>query len=89
MVQNLSTASGMSSGETFVATLGKIPLVDLAVFGDPVLLAGELAILNFELKTKILIEENLHSKIPEGAKVKELGELEIAGDNHVVYEYLR
>lgn len=80
---------GMASGETFVSTLGKIPLVDLTVFGDPVLLARELAILNFELKTRILIEENLYAKLPPEAKVKELGELEIVGDNHVVYEYLR
>ncbi len=80
---------GLASGETFVSTLGKVPLVDLAIFGEPVLVARELAIWNFELKTKILMEEGLKDHLPQGSKIKELGELEIVGKKYTVYEYLR
>lgn len=80
---------GLASGETLVSTIGKVPLVDLAVFGDPVLLARELALLNFELKTRILMEQRLYKHLPADTKVRELGELEIVGKKYVVYEYLR
>lgn len=80
---------GLASGETLISTIGKVPLVDVAVFGDPVLLARELALLNFELKTRILMEQGLYKHLPADAKVRELGELEIVGKKYIVYEYLR
>lgn len=80
---------GLASGETLLSTLGSVPLVDLAVFGQPVLLARELALLNFELKTKILLEGGLKDSVPPDSKLRELGELEIIGEKHLVYEYLR
>lgn len=80
---------GLASGETLLSTLGSVPLVDLAVFGQPVLLARELALLNFELKTKVLLEGGLKDYVPADSKLRELGELEIIGEKHLVYEYLR
>lgn len=80
---------GLAGGETLITTLGKVPLVDLAIFGSPVLVARELALLNFELKTKILLEGLLVEHMPSGSKVREMGELEIVGAKHTVFEYLR
>jgi adenylate cyclase len=81
---------GLASGETFVSTLGKVPLVDLAAFGKPLIWARQLALMNFEQKTKmILIEEGIFNHLPSQSKARELGELEIVGEKHEVYEYLR
>jgi class 3 adenylate cyclase len=81
---------GLASGETFVSTLGKVPLVDLAAFGKPLIWARQLALMNFEQKTKmILIEEGVFNHLPPESKARELGELEIVGEKHTVYEYLR
>lgn len=81
---------GLASGETFVSTLGKAPLVDLAVFGTPVVWARQLALMNFEQATKmILIEDGVYKRLPEGSKAKEMGELDIVGETHTIYEYLR
>jgi hypothetical protein len=80
---------GIATGETLVSTLGKVPLVDLAVFGDPIILARQLALMNFEQKTRILVEEGIIKYMPQGAKVRELGVLEIVDLERTVYEYLR
>lgn len=89
-IGEFSLGIGLASGETFVSTLGKVPLVDLAVFGEPLVWACQLALTNFEQKTKmILIEDGVFKHLPAGSKAAEFGELEIAGEKRTVYEYLR
>jgi len=89
-IGEFSLGIGLASGETFVSTLGKVPLVDLAVFGEPLVWACQLALTNFEQKTKmILIEDGVFKRLPAGSKAAEFGELEIAGEKRTVYEYLR
>ncbi|MBN2379411.1 CHASE2 domain-containing protein [candidate division WOR-3 bacterium] len=78
---------GLALGETLISTLGDIPLLDFAVFGSAVVWARQLALLNFEQKTKILITEGIVPYLPEEAKVIELGELEIVEEKQSIYEY--
>lgn len=88
-IGEFSLGIGLASGETFVSTLGKVPLVDLLVFGLPLTWARQLALTNFEQKTKmILIEDGVFKHLPAGCKAAEFGKLEIAGQTHTVYEYL-
>ncbi|MBD3285583.1 CHASE2 domain-containing protein [candidate division WOR-3 bacterium] len=78
---------GLAEGETLISTLGDVPLVDFSVFGSAVVWARQLALLNFEQKTKILITDRIIPHLPSEAKVIELGELEIVEEKQVIYEY--
>jgi adenylate cyclase len=87
----LNIGIGLNSGFALTgnigADLGKIKNFQFTALGDVVNTASRLEGLNKELKTEILLSEEVKKNLPENIKLKYLGEFKVKGKEEAVKVY--